>query len=444
MKRRHIGYLFVLLLLSACKPKSEQEVMTETEVKPHPQWERSNFIDPALTDSLLKDKILGMILGSAIGDAMGAPTEMWLRPDIVREYDYIDRVTLVLREPSAEGPWDFNLPPGGTTDDTRWKAILVDFFEKEAVRRGQTPAPRLSAANFAQFLVDRYRAELQRLKDTEGFDPGPYEQNMRRINWLQEWALVAKPFADGDVEAYGYQLSHFYGGEMACAGMLYAPMIGAYYPGRPEVAYEEMYKLGIFDIGYARDISGLTAALVAEAMRAQPQKDSLLRTIINIDPDHFFRSRLIGRAAYRIFKDAETITREAKKATLSQWDEMKLTLPPHFPYDSLYYLQMQEAFRLMDKKNQDIPFHAGEIHLINLTALLFCDLDFAKSIEFVTNYGRDNDTVAAVTGAILGAYWGASRLPAYLKDPVLRTNKQQLGIDLPALAERLEGLVRRR
>ena len=42
-------------------------------------------------------------------------------------------------------------------------------------------------------------------------------------------------------------------------------------------------------------------------------------------------------------------------------------------------------------------------HLINLTALLFSNYQFQPAMEFVTNYGRDNDTVAAVTGAILGA-----------------------------------------
>jgi len=123
---------------------------------------------------------------------------------------------------------------------------------------------------------------------------------------------------------------------------------------------------------------------------------------------------------------------------------MGLSLPPYFPHDSLYYLQMQKAFELLDAKNQDIPFHAGEIHMINLTALLFCDLDFSKSLEFVTNFGRDNDTVAAVTGAILGAYYGASQLPAHLVDPVLKTNKNELGIDIQQLAKRLESVVKRR
>lgn len=441
---RNHWIFFILLLLAACTPKQDVEEEGQAIVKPHPNWERSDYIDSTLQKEVLKDKMLGLILGSAIGDAMGAPTEMWARPDMVREHQYIDSVTTVLREPSAEGPWAFNLPPGGTTDDTRWKAVMVDFFEKQEQNRSNNLPPHLKANFFAQFLVDRYEAELSRLKSTEGFDPTPYEQNMRRVNWLQEWALVAKPFVEGNAESYGHRLSHFYGGEMACGGMLYAPMIGAFYPGKPDVAYQEMYKLGIFDIGYARDISGLTAALTAEALRANPKPDSLFQTMIKTDPDHYFKSRLIGRAAYRIYKDAESIARSAKAASLDEWEEMELNLPAHFPYDSLYYLQMQKAFVLLDAKNQDIPFHAGEIHLINLTALLFCDLDFSKSLEFVTNYGRDNDTVAAITGAILGAYWGASALPEHLVTPVLQTNKHQLGIDLPALAERMEILLARR
>ena len=84
-----------------------------------------------------------------------------------------------------------------------------------------------------------------------------------------------------------------------------------------------------------------------------------------------------------------------------------------------------------------MAFHPGEIHQINLTALLFTDFDFQKSMEFVINYGRDNDTVAAITGAILGAYLGYSHLPEESAAIVLSVNKEQLGIDLEAMAAQL-------
>ena len=56
---------------------------------------------------------------------MGAPTEMWNRFDMQVEFGHIDGLDSMVREPSAEGIWDFNMPAGSTTDDTRWKALMV-------------------------------------------------------------------------------------------------------------------------------------------------------------------------------------------------------------------------------------------------------------------------------------------------------------------------------
>ena len=40
-----------------------------------------------LSKEVLYDKILGALVGSAIGDAMGASTEMWHRKDIQEKYE---------------------------------------------------------------------------------------------------------------------------------------------------------------------------------------------------------------------------------------------------------------------------------------------------------------------------------------------------------------------
>lgn len=58
-------------------------------------------------------------------------------------------------------------------------------------------------------------------------------------------------------------------------------------------------------------------------------------------------------------------------------------------------------------------------------------------MTFVINYGRDNDTTGAVTGAILGAYWGADKLPKDMVAKVLAVNKERLGTDLEDVASKL-------
>ena len=56
-----------------------------------------------------------------------------------------------------------------------------------------------------------------------------------------------------------------------------------------------------------------------------------------------------------------------------------------------------------------------EIFLLILTALEFCHYDYEKSLVFITNYGRDNDTAGVIAGAILGASVGYEGLPKEIK-----------------------------
>lgn len=403
------------------------------------------YQDTSLTDSVLYDRMLGALVGSAIGDAMGAPTEMWSQWDIREAYGHVDSLDLVLREPSPEGPWDYNLPPGAGTDDTRWKALMVEFAVAESdLRRTGSPL-KLKADRFATHLNNHYEQSISRLKATEGLDPEPFEDNMRRLTWLQEWARVTRAYADGDIDGYRDALARFYGGEMSCAGMLYAPVIGMLYPGRPEAAYTNAYDLSLFDLGYARDITAMSAALTAAAFTPGAAADTLAFALRDTDPQGFFRSRLLGRVAYKQYEQARRIVRETQRMTAAEASAMDLRFPDNYPYDSLQYARTIRAYDLLDKAKQDVPFHAGEVHLINLTAILFSDLDFQRAMEFITNYGRDNDTVAAVTGSILGAVQGYSKLPRDQRELVIRVNREVLGMDLEKLAWALtEAVVARR
>ncbi len=391
---------------------------------------------PSLSREVIYDRVLGALLGSAIGDAMGAPTEMWSRDHIRIDYGFVDKLDTMVREPSAEGTWDYNLPAGGTTDDTRWKKLMIDFLLTQ--NKGLLAQDKhLDPQAFARHILRQYQQDRKALKETDSFDPGPFEANARKMAWLQEWALVAHPYAEQNWQEYHGALDKFYGGEMTCAGMLFAPAVGAYFPGAPLRAYEETYRISIFDIGYARDISGLTAALVSAAITAEASPESVLNVIRDVDPHHYFKSRLVGRAAYRLFKEAKSIVYECKQMQAEDIVLSEMNFPQSPAYDTLFLARMQQAYTLLDQKNQDMPFHAGEIFLVNLTALLFCDFDFEKSMAFIVNYGRDNDTTAAVTGAILGAYWGARQLPKDMVAQVLAVNTSLLDNDLEALASQL-------
>lgn len=414
---------YLIILISAlffgtfsCK-NSDNESIT---------FEKTSVPKLDMTEAEVYDKVLGMIVGSGIGDAMGAPTEMWSRGAIQLEYGFVDKLDSMVREPSPEGTWKINLPAGGTTDDSRWKKLTTEYL--------LTQSKDLNASDFAGFIMKQYKADVENFKKINAFSPEPYEENTRKMAWLQEWALVAKPFVVKDFNAYNKALNRFYGGEMVCGGMLYAPAIGAFYPKNPLKAYNETYKISIFDIGYARDISGLVAAMTAAAMDKNATKESVLSVLRSIDPEGFFKSRLVGRTSYRILRDALYISKQAK--TITTINE-KLPKAKHLNVDALYLSQMYEAFRLLDEKNQDMPFHAGEIHLQVLTAMIFSDFDFERTMAFLVNLGRDNDTTSAVAGGILGAFYGYEKLPVEMKTKVMKVGKEQLDINFELLAQKL-------
>ncbi|PHI19651.1 ADP-ribosylglycohydrolase [Lewinellaceae bacterium SD302] len=390
-----------------------------------------HYQDTSLTETVLYDKVFGMLVGSAIGDALGAPTEMWLRGQIEEEYGFVDSFDIVLREPSAEGPWGRNLPAGAGTDDTRWKELAIDYLLTQ-------PNHVLSTNDFAEFVNEQYAIQLDDLKNTEGLEPEPYTAAIRRFEWLQEWARVTRAYESGDIDLYRDALNRFYGGEMACAGLLYASAIGAYFPGKPEEAYTAMHDLAIFDLGYARDISALGAALTALAFRDSLTNDSIRHHMITIDPEGYFDARLLSRLAYQQFQRAERIVRLTDQIDTTLVARLAAQeLPPDFRGDTIEYVRLQEAYRLLDENAQDIPFHAGEIFLVSLTGMLYHRLDFSGAIEFIVNYGRDNDTSAALVGAILGAYHGAAALPAEQRELVVEVNREVLNIDLEELAREL-------
>jgi hypothetical protein len=370
-----------------------------------------------LTKAELQDKVLGMLVGSAIGDAMGAPTEMWTRENIDEAYGFVESLDTMIRETSPEGIWIADLPAGGTTDDTRWKVLTSQFL---MTQKGDS----ISAFDFASHILSQYENYLDESNEIKDTLPNSFEKVNLKLAWLQEWAKVSKPFVANHMLDYSDALGKFYGGEMVCAGLLYGPALGIYFPGDPDKAYRQAYALSIFDLGYAKDLSAQSAAISSVGMKKGATKDSLLASL-RLDPANYFESRLVGRTANSILINALTISRESHLL-----DSLSLGLNRESP-------ALHAAFSALDQRLQDMPFHAGEIWLQTLTAMIYADFDFMGSLVFLVNYGRDNDTTAAVAGGILGGYHGFEKLPRMEREQVLKVNREILGIDLEQVAKDL-------
>ena len=421
--KRSITFLLVIFLLTGCNRHSSKDAANTDIDLPIPQ--RGAVADNLNLDSAaLYDKILGALVGSAIGDAMGASTEMWNRADIQKEYGYITGLTTVELPRQAEGPWGNLMDAGTTTDDTRWKYFMGKYF---------THYPgELSTDHFAQSIVDYYQEQVKALgSEPMATNPDLLNDEIQKTDWIKEWARVALAYQEGGV-AFERAKNRFYGGEMSCAGMLYTPMFGLISENAEE-AYKAGYDHALFDIGYAKDISGTVAAMTRLAL----QEDSIelvLKQGMLIDPYGYTDSRLVGRLVQGIVDQSRQLVSSAMEKTEADATAID-EVPKGFPGTQLDWLRQDYLYGELTKNQRSIPFHAGEIFQIMYTALLFSEGDFEKTMAFIVNYGRDNDTVAAVAGMILGGQLGYEKLPEALKTTTLSVNKDLLGIDLEQVAQ---------
>ncbi|WP_339650969.1 ADP-ribosylglycohydrolase family protein [uncultured Maribacter sp.] len=418
-------YLLILICIVGCKNKNDQFDIPSPTI--------STFANDKLQleDSVYYNKVLGALVGSAIGDAMGASTEMWHRKDIQLNYGYINRLTPALREQSPEGTWEHNLLAGATTDDTRWKSLMAHYFK--AYNNTITPD------NFAQFIIEYYTSLTKELvnKDIQT-STDALDTQIEKIDWIKEWARVAMAYKK-DSNAYLQALNRFYGGEMSCAGQLYTPMIGLI-ANSPLDAYQKSYGLSLFDIGYAKDISALVAVMTNMAMRTQ-ELDSILSAPKFIDPIGYADSRLVGRIPTVILDGAQKNVRRINDIVLIDSLLINNTsvfkVPKGYPGTKNDWVRQEMLYQLLEKDKKGIAFHSAEIWQILVTGLEFGNGDFEKTMQFIVNYGRDNDTVASVAGMILGTKLGFKALPKELREKALKVNKENLGIDLETLAKEM-------
>ncbi|MEM1257690.1 MAG: ADP-ribosylglycohydrolase family protein [Bacteroidota bacterium] len=425
MKNKYYVFLSLALLCISCENKK-----SEVDI---PSPKAHTYVSDTLhiSQEVLYDKILGALVGSAIGDAMGAPTEMWHRKEIQLKYGYISKITPVLRPRSPEGTWANNLMAGATTDDTRWKYVTAKYFNAHS--------NALNAKNFASFIVKYYQFQVKQLEmEVLKTSPDALDNPIEKINWIKEWARVAIAYEKGP-EDYQQALNRFYGGEISCAGQLYTPMF-AFVATNPDHAYKMAYDHALFDIGYGKDISALVSAMTHMAMRTQ-NMDSIINVAAFIDPHGYQDSRLVGRISYGIaensIKNVLAIREKMLVDSLMVKDSITFKVPNGYPETKMEWVRQELVYQLLEDSENAIAFQAAEIWQILIMGMQFGQGDFEKTLQFIVNYGRDNDTVAAIAGMILGAKDGYAALPQPLKEEILQVNKESLGIDLVALAQEL-------
>ncbi len=346
--------------------------------------------------SSLDDKVYGLLIGSAIGDAAGGPTEFappersfWsttdqkITPQGLDELGALFKLRDYPRPIEPFGVWE-NQPPAGTvTDDTRLKMIFFDALEasdgnitKEDMARG--------TLNFGDHLPEKYQ-EINK-------------EWMIEIGYASRWALGERENA--------YPTERIWGGVPTVMGSMAFPPVAALFPGNPEAAYKKTYELAYFDNGIAKDINSAIVAGLANALTEDGSWESVIETIKTTDPLNYNGTLYVNRAT-------------------TQWLDRALSISERADGN------IALLYHLLESELQTTYWWEAWVPLVVVFAVAdFTDGHPMASMQIILEFGHDTDSYMQVMGAFLGALHGSEIFPEGMADTVNSQMKAQFGEDV--------------
>lgn len=381
----------------------------------------------------VSERIRGLILGSALGDALGGPIEFQARdaiqrladpPKLWRDEEVLDaparRATagrLRLRsytdlrpQPESYGQWNVNSVPGTITDDTRHKLVLL-LGLREAERTARWP---FTVAQLAQTYLDWPKTDA--VVGRTGYEA-------LAADWLEEWQFGARWVLGERDLAKALPPERMWQGLPTCCGQMTLLPVAAIYAGEPERAYRAAYDLAFFDNGFGKDmnaalVAGLAVALVTPVEAAAPAKawEMILSAVRETDPFRHGKIRWSERAVHRWLDLALKFVREA--------DGRPARL----------FAALEKEFAQTTKWEAQVPF------VVTFACLAIAEYDPLAALQLSMEWGHDSDSYAQLTGAFIGALHGPRLFPADWREAVTRRLQADHGVDLEAESRRLTRL----
>jgi len=353
------------------------------------------------TDRLLQ-KIQGCLYGGAIGDALGAPAEGRMPEEIRARYGYITDLV-----EGWDGPSDLGKGDGRYTDDTH----MVQLLSRCYIEHGD----HLDAHEFMRRIVPLMAQELRWVPER-----GREMLLVERLFYPEKW-LYIRWLANADPRYAGV------GNMVNCGAAMYAAPVGIVNACDPARAYAEAVDIfSAHQVSFGLEAAAVQAACVAEAFKPDASVSSIIDAALSVAKDG--TADCIAAIAER----ASTLTdRRDAIAPLREVMREYDTAPDDFKGER------------GSGSNNWTPSreHAIEEVPIALGFLVVTGGDYEETIFGGTNYGRDNDSIAGMGGAIAGALHGIDALRPEWVETINSANRIDLmpmASDLAALSRKLQ------
>jgi ADP-ribosylglycohydrolase len=328
----------------------------------------------------LHDRFLGCLGGLALGDSLGCPTEFLTRTQIKAEYGWVDRL---VQAPS----WHphHGMQPGQITDDTGQVLAVAHSLGAD----GQTTAEDVSRSLLAW---------ADQAGDTLPLVIGP--STRKALDRLRKGESPRLTGQSGTTNGAAYR----------------AVIPGLVNYARPERILPQVVEVCLPTHGTTVAISG--AAAVAYAIARSLSEAASLEAILDAARDGARAGREQGIWSWGTLLE-NRIDLAVRLVTENPKPEAALTaLADYVGTDMLVAESVACAFGLV----------------------VLAGGDPMQAIHYGANLGGDTDTIAALAGAICGAWKGGAALNRDLLSQVERVNN----IDLAGEASRLVSFIEKR
>lgn len=350
----------------------------------------------------LRNRMTGVILGAAVGDALGGPVEGYSPEQIIERHG--GPVTGIV------GPWfedwansrpmsPYHKGDGNVTDDTLMTHALVDVYTR--LRRHLTAFDLVDS--FAPILMHEPRWIPELEKETV---------LLNRIFLAEKWIVAKGFYGHADPREAGT------GNIVNCGAAMYVAPVGVVNAGDPDAAYVEAIDLtGAHQSSYGREAAGVFAAAVAASLA----DDATAESVVD--------------AALRVARDGTADAIAAVVETGHSWSGDR---PLHQvlrdavrPFDTVgetYRQPLADARRPSRTKSiEELPIALGIVAAHGE--------DWPTAVLAAVNYGRDCDSIATMAGALLGGIGGTGAVPEEWARAVAEASRMDLGAVGSALAE---------
>ncbi|MCT4564282.1 MAG: ADP-ribosylglycohydrolase family protein [Maledivibacter sp.] len=331
-----------------------------------------------------QDRVKGVVIGTAYGDALGATIEKLSYEEIKARYGRVDdlRTEWWKSDWSLEDRKNKTRGNGIVTDDTLMTLALMNVYNN--LQR------HIDSYDMAdEFIKEiafrkRYIPEFQ--KEAHIID---------RLFYPDKYIFMRHTLANCDPREGGV------GNMVNCGAAMYISPIGIVNACNPRAAYDEaiLFAMG-HQCSYGLEAAGVLAACVAKAFVPNTTIDEVARTAIQFANDG-------TQMAIKDIYEAAIKLREYR-------DDKDLIVNEFHKVIKKYSPMGDDVARKIEKvgmpSNHYTPSRLFSIEELPI-ALGYCVLhegDFSSAVIDGVNSGRDTDSIGVMIASILGAMYGSS------------------------------------